>query len=213
MDENGRRRAVVYHRVSTVDQDTSLAREELRRAALARGFTVAEEIEETGSGARNDRPGLGRVMDLVRRGKMDVVIVWKLDRFGRSALDLLTNIEALTGSGVRFVATSQGLDVGPDGDAISSLIVTVLAGVAAFERELIRERTLLGLDKARAKGVRLGRPTVLSAADVALIHLHRSQGLPWSEVARKFGCSVSTAKRAMRAEVKKGASHDGSEPP
>src|SRR5205085_1275493 len=102
-------RAALYHRVSTTDQNPELAREELRSAAQRMGATVALDVEEVGSGARNDRPGLQRVLEAARRGKVDAVLVWKIDRFARSSLDLLTNVKALESSGVRFVAVSQGV--------------------------------------------------------------------------------------------------------
>lgn len=145
---------ILYHRVSTLDQDPELARAELRRAAELRGLVVVEEIEETGSGANNDRPGLQRAL-LVSRGR--ALLVWKLDRFGRSALDVLSNLQRHVKAGGRFVAVTQGLDV-REGDAMSGLILAVLAAVAEFERSLIVERTRLGLARARAAGKRLGRP-------------------------------------------------------
>lgn len=190
-------RAAIYHRVSTTDQDQTAARHELREAARARGFSVVREIEETGSGARNDRPGLQAVMELARRSKVDVVLVWKLDRFGRSAHDLLTNIHALSDHGVRFVAVSQGLDLKPNGDAMSKLILTVLSGVAEFERELIRERTRLGLDKARRAGKQLGRRVSRDAPEPRSVAALRSGGASWSEVAAQLGCTPSAARRAV----------------
>ena len=192
--------AVTYHRVSTADQDPELAREDLRRGAQARGLDVVEEIEETGSGARGDRPGLARVLDLARRSRISTVLVWKLDRFGRSSLDLLSNIKALTDAGVRFVAVTQGLDVQPRGDAMSQLILTVLAGVAEFERELIKERTAQGVAKARRKGVRLGRPRALTRDQVDRVRQLRFENVPWPGVAKIVGCSVSSARRAAPAQ-------------
>src|SRR5690606_6623303 len=127
-------RAVTYHRVSTLDQHADAARTELREAASRLGAELIEEIEETGSGARNDRPGLARVMDLARRHKVDVVLVSKLDRFGRSALDLLANVRELETAAVRFIATSQGIDIRPGGDPMSRLLLTMLAAIAEFER-------------------------------------------------------------------------------
>jgi hypothetical protein len=88
-----------------------------------------------------------------RRGKLDAAVVWKLDRFGRSALDVLANIQDLDAAGVRFIATTQGIDIRPGGDARSRLMRTMLAAVAEFERDLIRERTRLGIAKARATGL------------------------------------------------------------
>lgn len=152
------RRAALYHRVSTLDQNPTLARAELRASARRLGFRVVLDVEETGSGAQNDRPGFKRVLEAARLGKIDALLVYKLDRAGRSALDLLANIRELVEvHGVRFVVTSQGLDLKPDGDAVSRLLMTVLAAVAEFERDLIRDRTRLGLAAARRRGVRLGR--------------------------------------------------------
>jgi putative DNA-invertase from lambdoid prophage Rac len=142
-------KCAIYHRVSTLDQNPELAREELRAAAKARGFTVELAVEETGSGARADRPGLLRIMDAAERGKVGAVLVWKLDRFGRSALDLLRNVERLKLAGVRFLAVSQGIDVGAAGDPMGSFMLTILAGVAEFERQLVKERTALSLDRIR----------------------------------------------------------------
>lgn len=152
------RTAVTYHRVSTVDQNPKLARGELRAAARARRLRIIAEIEEHASGARNDRPGFQRLMKLARAGRVDYVLVWKLDRLGRSCVDVLTNIKALKQAGVTFVATSQGLEVGPRGEVVGDLILAVMAAMAEFERSIISERTLLGLAAARRKGVRLGRP-------------------------------------------------------
>jgi len=193
-------RCLTYHRVSTTDQNPTLAREELRSAASRFGMELVEEIEETGSGARNDRPGLRRVLELARTGKVDAVLVWKLDRWGRSSLDVHSNIRALETCGVRFVAVSQGLDVRPGSDAMSHLILGVLASVAEFEREIIRERTRLGLSKAKRSGKLLGRPArTLSPAKAEQVRALRSQGRSWSQVATEVRCSTWAARQA--AEV------------
>jgi len=153
-----KQRAALYHRVSTVDQDPAAARKELRAAAKRHGFRLALDIEETGSGASNSRPGLTKLMQAAGRGRIDVVLVWKLDRFGRSALDLLANLRALEDAGVRFISITQGIDLRPNGDAMSRLMLTMLGAVAEFERALISERTRLGMAKARADGKPIGRP-------------------------------------------------------
>jgi putative DNA-invertase from lambdoid prophage Rac len=189
-------RIATYHRVSTLDQDPRLARDELRAAAARLGGEVVLAVEETGSGARNDRPGLGRVLAACRRGKLDAVVVWKLDRWGRSALDVLANIRDLDAAGVRFVAITQGIDVRPGGDAMSRLILGVLASVAEFERDLIRERTRLGLAKARREGKHLGRPRLRPGA-IAVATL-RKEGHSWREVGRRLHCTSSAARRAAR---------------
>ena len=124
--------AALYHRVSTVDQDPSAARKELRAAAKRYGLAIELDVEETGSGANNDRPGLQRVMEGARRGRVDAVLVWKLDRFGRSALDLLANLRELEASATRFVSITQGIDIRPGGDAMSRLMLTMLSAVAVW---------------------------------------------------------------------------------
>jgi DNA invertase Pin-like site-specific DNA recombinase len=151
-------RAVTYHRVSTLDQDPTLARRELERACAARGWTVVATIEETGSGARHDRPGWRRVTELVRRHQVDAVVCWKLDRIGRSALDVLAQVDALDRAGVALVVSSQGLETGGRAGPLGRMVTTVLAAIAEFERDLIRERTRLAVDRMRAEGRRVGRP-------------------------------------------------------
>ncbi|HSN14011.1 MAG TPA: recombinase family protein [Anaeromyxobacteraceae bacterium] len=188
-------RIAAYHRVSTLDQDPTLARNELHDAARRLGGEVVLDIEETGSGARNDRPGLQRLMEAARRGKLDAVLVWKLDRFGRSALDVLANIRDLDAAGVRFVATTQGIDIRPGGDAMGRLMLTMLAAVAEFERELIRERTRLGMEKARASGKHIGRPRVVGPAPSEVQRL-RAAGRSWRQVAAELRCSTWAARQA-----------------
>lgn len=183
--------------MSTLDQDRTLARRELIAWAERQGGSAAMTIEESASGAWNARPGLLRVLDAARRGEVDSVAVWKLDRWGRSALDVLANIQALADAGVRFVAVSQGLDVKPSGDAMSRLMLTVLAAVAEFERDLIRERTTLGLDRARRRGVQLGRPKADGPTPEAVRRL-RKQGRSWNDTAAALGCTIAMARR--RAE-------------
>jgi len=204
-----KKRAALYHRVSTVDQDPAAARKELRAAAKRHGFRVALDIEETGSGASNSRPGLAKLMQAAGRGRIDVVLVWKLDRFGRSALDLLANLRALEDAGVRFISITQGLDLRPDGDAMSRLMLTMLGAVAEFERALISERTRLGMAKARADGKRVGRPRSPrpSAAQVRRL---RKRGVSWRELATELGCTVWVARQTL---AEKGAEKPPSKRP
>lgn len=183
----------LYHRVSTLDQNATLARSEIGNWVARHGGSVAVAIEETGSGARNDRPGLQRVLDAARRGDIDCVAVWKLDRWGRSSLDVLANIQALADAGVRFVAVSQDLDLKPGGDAMSRLMLTVLAAVAEFERDLIKERTLLGLARARKDGRQLGRPRSAGPTGEQVKKLRRKK-LSWAQIADELGCTVWLAR-------------------
>lgn len=190
-------RAAIYHRVSTLDQCQTAARHELRAAVTARGMTVALEVEETGSGAKNSRPGLQQILEAARRHKIDAVLVWKLDRFGRSAHDLLINIRTLEDAGVRFIAVTQGIDLKPGGDPMSRLILTVLSGVAEFERSLIVERVRLGMAKAKREGKPVGRRVSADAPDSRLVAELRASGASWRQVADRLHCTPSAARRAV----------------
>jgi DNA invertase Pin-like site-specific DNA recombinase len=165
-----------------------------------RGFELVLELEETGSGARNDRPGWQRILKAASMGQIDAVLVWKLDRAGRSAIDVQSNIEALRRAGVRFICTSQGIDVTPAGDAASNLQLAILAAVAEFERETLRERTRLGLETAKRRGKRLGRiPRV--RLDPAEVRALRSSGSSWAEIAAHLHCTVPAARWAASKGV------------
>ncbi len=189
------KRGALYHRVSTVDQNPAAARKELRDAAKRYGLRVVLDVEETGSGANNDRPGLVRVMDAARRGQVDTVLVWKLDRFGRSSLDLLTNLRTLESSGTRFVSITHGIDIRPGGEAMSRLLLTLLSAVAEFERDLIVERTKLGIARAREEGKQIGRPTV-PRPPLRAVRALRARGVTWPDVAEQLGCTIWAARQA-----------------
>ncbi len=197
-------RAALYHRVSTLDQDKTTARDELRRAAKAIGAKVVLDVEEKGSGARNDRPGLMRILEAARKHEVDAVIVWKLDRWGRSALDVLMNIRELETAGVRFVCSSQGLDVRPGGDAMGRLLLQVLAAVAEFERDLIRDRTRLGLARARQRGAAIGRPKV-PRPDVEVVRsvVEHRPGWGEREIAGYLGCSRHALRDVLPEAIRR----------
>jgi putative DNA-invertase from lambdoid prophage Rac len=192
-----RQRAALYHRVSTREQNPRLARAELRAAAAARGMRVVLEVEETASGRGSVRPGLDRVLDAAQRGAVDVVLVQRLDRWGRSTLDLLANLRRLRSAGVGFVAIAQGLEVRPQQDAVSDLTLTVLAGVAEFERAIIVERTLDGLAAARRAGKKIGRPLGKNAPTPERVAALRAAGQSWPAIARRLRCTVGSARRAL----------------
>jgi len=205
-------KAALYHRVSTVDQRADAARSELRDAAKRYGYRVALDVEETGSGANNDRPGLVEVLEAARRGRVSAVLVWKLDRFGRSALDLLANLRELEANGVRFVAVTQGLNIRADGDAMSRLLLTMLSAIAEFERDLIVERTKLGMERARREGKTIGRPRVERPPRKRVLSLKKA-GHSWAEIAETLGCTVWAARQAAKPPAKKGGRERGAKSP
>jgi putative DNA-invertase from lambdoid prophage Rac len=192
-----RLRAALYHRVSTREQNPRLARAELRAAARARGLRVVLDVEETASGRGSVRPGLDRVMAAAQRGGLDIVLVQRLDRWGRSTLDLLTNIRRLRAAGVAFVAIAQGLEVQPEPDAVSELTLTILAAAAEFERAVIVERTLEGLAAARRAGKHLGRPLGKRAPSPERVADLSAAGHSWLAIARRLRCTGGSARRAL----------------
>ena len=189
-------RAALYHRVSTGDQNPELARGELRQAAKHRGYEVALEIEETGSGARNDRPGFMLFMEAAKRRRIDIIICWKLDRFGRSALDVLANVNTLRTHGCALLFSSQGLYIGESADAMTLAMLQMMAAFAELERGIIRERTILGVRAAQARGVHCGRPGVV-LPDPAAVTAAQEEKLGIRLIARRLGCSVWAVRSCL----------------
>ena len=144
-----------YARISTHDQNLDLQRDALTKVGCAKLFT------DTISGANADRPGLAQALDFARDG--DILVVWKLDRFGRSLRDLIATITTLHEKGVGFKSITESIDTTTPG---GKLIFHVFGALAEFERDLIRERTHAGLTAARARGKVGGRPRVLSPKKV-----------------------------------------------
>ena len=189
--------AALYHRVSTVEQNATTARHELRAAAKRLGARIELDIEETGSGALTRRPGLQRVLEAVRRRRVDVVLCWKLDRLGRSPLDVLTNVELFKKYGVRFVVVDQGLDVDPRRESsVTDLIILVLAGMAGFERSLISDRTRAGLERAKREGKKLGRPPKKRRPDAREVRALRAEGHTRAQVARALRTTIHLVRQA-----------------
>ncbi len=138
----------LYTRVSTTDQNADLQVRELNDYAAKQGWVVVATYQDTISGAKASRPALSRLMDDARGRKLDCLLVWKLDRFGRSLVDCLNNIRTLEDHGVRFITVTQGLDTDQQNPA-SRFLLHVLGAAAEFERSLIRERTLAGQQRYR----------------------------------------------------------------
>ena len=137
-----------YVRISTPEQNPELQLRELQDYATRQGWELADAYQDVGSGSNACRPGLDRLMEDAREGRFKVVLVWKLDRFGRSLVDCLKNIELLEGCGIRFIAVTQGLDTDHKNPA-SRFLLQVLGAAAEFERSLILERVQAGQARYR----------------------------------------------------------------
>jgi len=183
--------AGLYARVSTTDESTDNQLVPLRAFASARGWTVIE-FTDVVSGARERRPGLHELLKAVRSRKVDVVICTKLDRLARSTHHLVTLAKELEALSVDLIVLDQALDTtAPTG----RLIFHVLAAIAEFGRDLIRERVKAGMDRARAKGVRLGRPRKRVPEDK--LETLRHDGTSIGKMARQLNVSRATIRRRL----------------
>jgi len=180
-------RTAIYYRVSTTDQNPDRQIRELRDYAERRGFDVVGEYVDVASGARRSRPELDRMLGEVRRRRVDVVLVWAFDRFARSTRQLVDALEEFGTLGVDFVSYSQQIDTTT---AAGKLTFTVLAAIAEFERELIRERVRSGIAARKAKGLPVGGATKrLSTRRVNQIRRLRADGLSISAIQAETGLS------------------------
>ena len=184
-------RAGLYARVSTHDQQTlPLQMRAMREYAAKRGWTIAAQIKEVGSGAA-ERELRETLLATARRREIDVVLVWRLDRWGRSIVDLVVTLKELDSLGVGFVSLTEALDLTtPVGRAMAGL----LAVFAEFEKEILSERTRAGLAHARQNGKRLGRPPTAARHTAEIGKLHRA-GVSKSEVARRLQIGRTSVRR------------------
>jgi DNA invertase Pin-like site-specific DNA recombinase len=193
-------KVVTYSRCSTInhDQKPEMQVNELRRYCEARGWEVVEEIVDHGfSGGTDKRPGLARLLSMVRARRVDSVVVVKLDRLFRSLKHLVSTLDEFNALGVTFIATADNVDYStPAG----RFFVQILGSLAEFEKALLLERTLMGLEHARQSGKVLGRP---KTRDDESIHALRGQGLSYTEIQKKLGTSRASVYRALHAGVPK----------
>ena len=189
-------RLFAYCRVSTADQTTENQTREIAAAGFAiHGRRVVSEVV-SGSQAAMERPGFARLVDRLEAG--DVLVVTKLDRLGRSALDVRLTVEMLTGLGVKVHCLALG---GVDlTSATGRMTMQVIAAVAEFELDLIRERTHAGLQRAKAEGKQLGRPRALNEDQAAEVRQRLAAGEPIAALARDFGVGRATVQR-LRPEA------------
>lgn len=189
-------RAALYARVSTHDQQTlGLQSEAMRSYIKGRGWNAVKQVEDVGSGAK-ERPGREGLLKAARRREVDVVVVWRLDRWGQSLPDLVVTLRELTELGVGFVSLTEALDLTtPAGRAMAAL----LAVFAAFEREILGERVRAGLAHARQNGKRLGRP-LTAALHADQVRKLRRAGTSKSEIARRLNIGRTSVRRILSSK-------------
>jgi len=188
-------RVALYARVSTLNgQHPEMQLSELREYAARRGWKiVGEYVDEGVSGSKESRPQLNRLMADARRRRLDAVLCWKIDRFGRSLKHLVNALADLDAYGVAFISLKDNLDLStPSG----RLMFQIIGAMAEFERALCQERVRAGLKNARANGKTLGRPRAM--VDAAQIASLRASGASWQRIADQMGIGVGTACRALQ---------------
>lgn len=198
-----KKRAAIYLRVSKDEQATENQVPDVRRLARTRGLAVVETYQERASAAKA-RPEFDRMMRDAHRGMFDVLIVWALDRLGRSMVGNLQAVLALDAGGVHVVSVRESwLDTG---GAVRPLLIAIFSWIAEQERAQIVARTLAGLARARKRGVHLGRPE--RVIDLPRARTMRAKGLSFREVARRLRVPVATIHRALQRS-KKGSLQKG----
>jgi putative DNA-invertase from lambdoid prophage Rac len=189
-------RAGLYARVSTNDQQTlAMQNRAMREYAVRRGWTITMQVREVNSGGAK-REVREKILEAARRREMDVVLVWRLDRWGRSVTDLLATLQELEHLGVGFVSLTEALDLTT---AAGRAMAAMLAVFAAFEREVLQERTRAGLAHARLNGQRLGRPMTAGLQTAEIRKLHRA-GISKSEIARRLQVGRTSVRRILAAD-------------
>jgi putative DNA-invertase from lambdoid prophage Rac len=191
---SGKKRAAIYVRVSTVEQETDLQEVELVEYCGRRGWESILYRDRGQSGAKQNRPALNALLSDLRKRKIDVILVWSLDRLARSLNHLLMISEECRTLGVDLVSLRQNIDTTlPAG----RLTFSILGAVAEFERELLRERVKAGMAQARRTGKRIGRPALrhFSPRDVAQVRSLRAQGASVRKLAKDFATTQWTVAK------------------
>jgi DNA invertase Pin-like site-specific DNA recombinase len=183
-------RAAIYARVSTFEQEPENQLAELRRYVQARNWTAHEYVDRGVSGSKDKRPALDVLCRDAKRRKFDVLVCWRLDRLGRNLRHLILFLDELAALGVSFVSLQEGIDATTPAGRLQ---LHVLGAIAEFERARIRERVKAGLARARAAGVKLGRPRKqIDPEELASV-----ARLPEREAARRLGVPRSTLQRHL----------------
>jgi DNA invertase Pin-like site-specific DNA recombinase len=192
-------RVGLYARVSTKDQSCDLQLRDLRAYYVARGFTVFREYVDQGvSGTKNSRPELDKLMSDARKRKIETVICWRFDRFARSCKHLLLALEEFRELAIGFVSYMENIDTT---SALGRAIFTIVAAVAELEKNLICERVQAGINHARARGRRLGRPS--RYVDIDRVVELQASGKSLRQIAAVLNVGYGTVRDRLQASERK----------
>jgi DNA invertase Pin-like site-specific DNA recombinase len=188
------KRAAVYLRVSTLDQNPLTQAHDLRQMAAQRGLPIVAEYTDHGiSGTRTRRPGLDQMMDDARHGRFDVLLVWAADRVARSVKHFLEVLDELNRLNVEFVSFREQLDTG---GPLGRAVIIIVSTVAELERSLIVERVRAGMRRARLEGRHIGRKPL--DIDRAAVRLDRTRGRSLTQIAQAHRISRATVSRILK---------------
>ena len=187
------KRAALYLRVSSVDQNPETQLYDLRQMAAQRGYQIVAEVTDKISGVKARRPGLDSLMQDARRGRFDVVLVWASDRIARSVKHFLEVLDELNRLGIEFVSFREQIDTG---GPLGRAIVVIIGAIAELERNLIIERVRAGMRRARLEGRHIGRRPL--ELDRAAILRDRQHGQSLGQLARNYSTSRATIHRVLR---------------
>ena len=181
------KRVIIYARVSTKEQNVDMQLSDLRSYAELRRLEVVEDYVDYASGAKSDRVNYQKLFNDVRKRKTDVVLVWKFDRFARSTKELINALEEFNSLGVDFISYKENVDTSTPAGKI---LFTMISAFAEFERSIIRERVIAGMEKAKARGERIGRPRIPPFTKQKVIML-QERGLTYKEIIKQVKISKS----------------------
>jgi DNA invertase Pin-like site-specific DNA recombinase len=182
------KRVILYARVSTKEQNVDMQLSDLKAYSQARGLEIIKTYIDYASGSRNDRENYQKLFNDVRKRKTDAVVVWKFDRFARSTKELINALEEFNSLGVDFISYKENIDTS---SPAGKILFTMISAFAEFERSIIKERVQAGIDKAKAKGIKLGRPKIPPFKIKEVIAM-KELGANYKEIAKKLGISKST---------------------
>jgi DNA invertase Pin-like site-specific DNA recombinase len=191
-------RVIIYARVSTKEQKVDMQLTDLREYAKARKLKVINEYIDYASGAKSDRSNYKKLFEDVRKRKCDVVLVWKFDRFARSTKELINALEEFNNLSVDFISYKENIDTSTPAGKI---LFTLISAFAEFERSIIRERVIAGIEKAKLRGVKLGRPGIPLFTIQNVLELN-SQRVSYKDIIKKLGISKSIYYKILNKNKK-----------
>ena len=191
------KRAVLYMRVSTVDQHPESQLHDLRQLAQQRGFEIVREYTDKISGTKARRPGLDELLHDARRGRFDTVLVWAFDRIGRSTRHFLEVLDEFSRLEIEFISFRENIDTG---GPLGRALMIIIGAIAELERNLIIERVRAGMRRARLEGRQIGRRPI--EVDRQAVLRHRSHGQSLTQIAKAFSISRTTVCRIIKEEAR-----------